>query len=51
MSKRARNTIIVVSCSDRGASNDPKALGLAFHQGPAFTNSYCQAVTNLVDRD
>ena len=24
---------------------------LAFHQGPTFINAYCQAATNLVDRD
>ena len=34
MSKRAKNTIIVVSYPDRGAGNDPKPLSLAFrHQG------------------
>ena len=40
----------VVAFPDRGAGNDPQALGLAFHhQGPTFINLYCQAATNLVD--
>ena len=26
--------IIVVTCPDEGALNDPEALGLVFHQGP-----------------
>ena len=28
-----------------------KFWGLDFHQGPTFMNAYCQAATNLVDRD
>ena len=36
---------------DRGAGNDSEALGLVFHHGPTFVNAYCQAATNLVDRD
>ena len=46
MSKRAKNSIIVVACSDQ------EALGPAFHhQGPTFNNACCQAATNVVDRD
>ena len=42
----SRNTILVVACSD------PEALWSAFHQGSVFIlNVYCQAGTNLVDRD
>ena len=38
--------------SDRGAGNDPEALGIAFHhQGPTFINAYYQAATSLVDQD
>ena len=44
MSKK--HTVIV----DRGKSNDPESLGLAFHQDPTFINAYCQAATSLVDR-
>ena len=54
MSKRAKNklnSIIVVACLDLGADNNPEALGLAFHQVPTFINEYCQATTNLVDRN
>ena len=43
--------MLVVACHDRGAGNDPKALGLAFHQGPTLINVYCPAATNLVDKD
>ena len=47
-----KNSIIVVACPDQGEGINPEALGLAFHhQGPTFINAYCQAVTNLVDRD
>ena len=31
--------IVVAACRDRGAGNDPEALGLAFHQGPTFINA------------
>ena len=48
---RKKTTIIVVPCLDQGAGNDPEALGLAFHQGPTFRNAYCQAATNVVDRN
>ena len=52
MGKWAEKTIIVVAWPDRGADNDPEALGLTFHhQGPTFINAYCQAATNLADRD
>ena len=41
MSKKIPSKI-VVACPDRGAVNDPKALGLSFHhQGPTFTSAYC----------
>ena len=47
-----KNSIIVVACPDQGEGTDPETLGLAFlHQGPTFNNAYCQADTNLVDRD
>ena len=29
-----------MTCPDRGASNDPEHLRLAFHQGPTFINTY-----------
>ena len=48
MSKKA---IIFVACPDRGAGNDPEALGSAFQQSPTFIKAYCQAATNLVNRD
>ena len=51
MSKWARNTIIVLSCPNQVAGNDPKALELAFHQGPTLTDAYCRVDTNLVDWD
>ena len=41
MSKQAKDSIIVVACSDLGAGNDPEVLGLAFHhQGATFINGY-----------
>ena len=44
--------ITVVAYPDQGAGNDPEALRLAFHhQGPTFIIVYCQAGTNLVNRD
>ena len=43
--------LISFVCPDWGASNDPEALGLAFHQGPTFIHAFCQATTNWVDRD
>ena len=30
--------VTVVACPHQGIGNDPEALGLAFHQGPAFIN-------------
>ena len=54
MEERAneQKSIIVVAYPDRGAVNDPGALGLAFHhQGLTFINAYCHSATNLVDRD
>ena len=52
MSKWAK--IIVLACPDQREGADLEALGQAFHhQGPTFINAYayCQAATNLVDRD
>ena len=47
-----KNTMIAVASRDRGAGNDPEALGLALHyHGPTFIDTYCQAATNLVDWD
>ena len=43
------NTIIVESCPDRGAGNDPDASLVALHQGLTLINAYCQGATNLVD--
>ena len=52
MSKRAKSSILVVACPDRGADNDLEALRLPFHhQCPTFINAYCQAATNLIYRD
>ena len=48
--RKIKPTIIVVVCPDRGAGNDPEAVGLNFHQCPTFINAYCQAATSLVDR-
>ena len=49
--KKQNPTTLVVALPDRGAGNDPEALGLAFHhQGPTFINAYCQAATNLVSQ-
>ena len=41
--RRKKIILVVVACPDRGAGNDPEALGLAFHQGLSFINAYCQA--------
>ena len=50
MSKKVNNSYIAYP--DRGAGNDPEALGLAFHhQGPTFINAYHQAATDMVNWD
>ena len=50
MSKwKFKKIIKVVAYPDRGAGNDPGALG--FHQSPTFISAYFQTATNLVDRD
>ena len=37
---------------DQDEGTNPEALGPTFyHQGPAYTNLYGQAVTNMVDRN
>ena len=37
---------------NRGARDDLESMGLAcHHQGPTFINVFCQAATNLVDRN
>ena len=41
MGKKKHN--MVVACPERGAGNDPEALGLAFHQGATFINAYCHS--------
>ena len=36
----SKKLIIVASCPDRSAGNDPEPLRLVLHQGPTFINAY-----------
>ena len=50
--RNEQKTIIVVASPDLGADNVQEAMGLAsHHNNPTVINAYCQAVTNLIDRD
>ena len=49
-----KNTIIAIAIGvpDHGSGNVTGSSGLALqHQSPRVINTYCQAVTNLVDED
>ena len=43
---------LLVACPDQSKSADSETLWLAFHhQGPTFSNAYCQGATHLADQD